>query len=193
MLLMSSGQWALTGKEVRAGSLCLFGFLQETMKETEYICEATLLSEGWGTRKTARATLLYSGIHSSVFTSCHWEAQPKAPNELKHVPVQEKKPSQNELHWFLQEPHVLIAWFKEKNKEKKAQFVASRNVFALRRKSIGNVASAINLEWNRKLAHTHWSAFGRTDTLCHHFHNGPWYSHTRHFRVHQLSFLGFQE
>lgn len=113
-----NGQWALTGKEVRAGSLCLLGFFQEIMKETENICETTLLSEGWGTRKTTWATLLYSGIHSCVLRSCHWEAQPKAPNELKHVSVQGKNPLRTSYVGFYKEPHVLIAWFKEKNKEK---------------------------------------------------------------------------
>lgn len=85
---------------------------------TEYICEATLLSEGLGTRKTTWAPLLYSGIHSNVLRSCHWEAQPKAPNELKNVSVQEKTPLRTSYNGFYKEPHVLIAWFKEKNKEK---------------------------------------------------------------------------
>lgn len=56
----------------------------------EYIREATLLSEGLGTRKTTWAPLLYSGIHSDVLRSCHWEAQPKASNVLKNVSVWEK-------------------------------------------------------------------------------------------------------
>lgn len=100
MLLMSSGQWALTGKEVGAGSLCLFGFLQGIMKETEYICEATRLSEGWGTRKQLE-------LHPCilVFTPCPQKlpsgGSAKAPVEQKHVSVQ-KKPSQNELCRFLQ-------------------------------------------------------------------------------------------
>lgn len=125
----------------------------------EYICEATLLSEGLATGKTTWAPLLYSGIHSDVPRSCHGEALPKAPNELKNVSVQEKNPLRMSYAVFYKEMHVLIVWFKEKKQGKKAQLVVGRDVFARRRQSMGNVASAINFEWNRKLTHTHWSEF----------------------------------
>lgn len=43
----------------------------------------------------------------------------RGPRWTKTCSCAGKKPSQNEFRWFLQEPHVLTAWFKEKNKVKK--------------------------------------------------------------------------